>query len=492
MKMVIKVIVKCMLFLCVLAAVIGKTASVVERKESDSKFTDFYKHPEEFDVLFFGTSHVLRGIFPMELWNDYGIVSYNMSNNAETLAETYWVLKNTLNYSSPELVVIDLYKIPLNEKISRDEETGELLKEYLHDYMDSLPLSVTKIQAVWDLLPPGDRMEFLFDFSMYHERWSVLGQGDFEPAKSLEKGAGSYAGIVSTTGPEALSTDVRNEEHTLGKDYLEKMIELCQERGIEVLLTYIPYGEISEEDRSWANSGYTIAEKYKIAYANMLEEEGLIHYQIDCSDSDSHLNVSGGRKVTEYLGAYVTEHYHIPDRRNQAEYAAWFGDYQEYMEEKLQALSQEADLYKYLLLLRDQSLSCCCYIRAGSRIYEDELAVELLHNIGADERLEEARKNNEDYLVLFDNFDAQVYEFVGDETFENNVRFGLFEYYVDENGEKQLHIEDSADNYLTDSRERPSDLHVLVFDNADGEMVDKARFIMTESMNRKEIKKQAD
>ena len=54
--------------------------------------------------------------------------------------------------------------------------------------MDSLPLSVTKIQAVWDLLPPGDRMEFLFDFSMYHERWSVLGQGDFEPAKSLEKG----------------------------------------------------------------------------------------------------------------------------------------------------------------------------------------------------------------------------------------------------------------------------------------------------------------
>ena len=63
---------------------------------------------------------------------------------------------------------------------------------------------------------------------------------------------------------------------------------------------------------------------------------------------------------------------------------------------------------------------------------------------------------------------------------------------MDENGEKQLHIEDSADNYLTDSRERPSDLHVLVFDNADGEMVDKARFIMTESMNRKEIKKQAD
>ena len=49
-----------------------------------------------------------------------------------------------------------------------------------------------------------------------------------------------------------------------------------------------------------------------------------------------------------------------------------------------------------------------------------------------------------------------------------------------------------SDNYLTDSTERPSDLHVLVFNNANGEMVDKARFIMAESMTRKEIKMQAD
>ena len=93
---------------------------------------------------------------------------------------------------------------------------------------------------------------------------------------------------------------------------------------------------------------------------------------------------------------------------------------------------------------------------------------------------------------FFDNYTGQVYEFVGDETFERNVQFGLFEYDTDESGEKQLHIEFSKDNYLTDSTERPSDLHVLVFNNANGEMVDKARFIMAESMTRKEIKMQAD
>ena len=34
------------------------------------------------------------------------------------------------------------------------------------------------------------------------------------------------------------------EQKRLWKKYLRKMIELCQEKGIEILLTYIPYGGI--------------------------------------------------------------------------------------------------------------------------------------------------------------------------------------------------------------------------------------------------------
>lgn len=489
MRKNVKFFAACLVFLCLLAAVLGKVSAVVERKDSYSKYLDFYEQEEEFDVLFLGTSHVIRGVFPMELWNDYGIVSYNMSNHAETLPETYWVLRNSLDYKTPKLVVIDLYKLPLNEKISTDEETGELLKEYLHDYMDSVPLSRTKVKAVWDLLPADQRMEFLFDFSMYHERWSALGQGDFVKERSLEKGAETYAGIVSAEAPKEVSTDQRMEEDTLGKQYLRKMIELCQEKNIQVLLTYIPYGGITGEERMWANSGYTIAEQYGVPYVNLLEVDGLIDYEIDCSDSSSHLNISGGRKVTEYLGAYIMEHYQIPDRRSDAAYAGWLTDYQNYMEEKIDDLSVEDDLHEYLLQLNDQSMSCCYYVRPDSAIYEDELAMRLLNNIGELQRLDEARERNESYLVLADHYDGHVYEFVGDEEFQESVRFGLFDYYTDEDGEKRLYIEYSEDNYLTDSKERPSDLHVLVFDNATGEMVDKARFIMQDSMTRKEIKR---
>ena len=61
----------------ILVLVVGVTQKLFERKYSYSKYYDFYKQQQDFDVLFLGTSHVLNAVYPMELWRDYGIVSYN-------------------------------------------------------------------------------------------------------------------------------------------------------------------------------------------------------------------------------------------------------------------------------------------------------------------------------------------------------------------------------------------------------------------------------
>ena len=82
-------------------------SDITERKESKNKFSDFYEQEENYDVLFIGSSHVLNGVFPMELWKDYGIVSYNLSGHGSRGAVNYWILKNALEYTTPKLVVID-------------------------------------------------------------------------------------------------------------------------------------------------------------------------------------------------------------------------------------------------------------------------------------------------------------------------------------------------------------------------------------------------
>ena len=65
----------------ILMIVVSVTQKLFERKYSYSKYYDFYSQQQDFDVLFLGTSHVINAVYPMELWRDYGIVSYNMANH---------------------------------------------------------------------------------------------------------------------------------------------------------------------------------------------------------------------------------------------------------------------------------------------------------------------------------------------------------------------------------------------------------------------------
>ena len=68
----------------------------MRREDSDLKYSAFYAETQPIDVYLLGTSHVMDGIYPMELWRDYGIVSYNFGNPAETPEATYWTLRLAL------------------------------------------------------------------------------------------------------------------------------------------------------------------------------------------------------------------------------------------------------------------------------------------------------------------------------------------------------------------------------------------------------------
>ena len=54
---------------------IGMAGKVVQRKHSTVKYSDFWELSEQIDVLFFGSSHILNGINPLFLYEEYGITS---------------------------------------------------------------------------------------------------------------------------------------------------------------------------------------------------------------------------------------------------------------------------------------------------------------------------------------------------------------------------------------------------------------------------------
>ena len=126
----------------------------MRRDDSARKYGPFFEDKKGFDVLFFGTSRVLDGITPMELWRDYGITSYNMGNNSEPLGMTKWTLDLASDVHLPKVAVFDVFYV--------DHAVDEAWTfSFRHMFYDALPLSRRKIEAVRATQGEDGMLEFL-------------------------------------------------------------------------------------------------------------------------------------------------------------------------------------------------------------------------------------------------------------------------------------------------------------------------------------------
>ena len=438
----IKIILGAILTIALCCGQLFALNNLVQRKSSDFKYQPFFKQEQNFDVLFMGTSHVLSGICPMELWNDYGIVSYNMGGNGNEIATTYWVLKNALDYTTPQLVVIDCLKLGSDKKIADN-------KEYVHYSFDAFPITNNKKEAINDLFPEENRQEMLVDFSTYHTRWNDLGEEDINLVYTKEKGAETKIGVAVPKKPIWLKDKEKTEDYTVGAIYLRKMIEECQQRDIKVLLTYLPFPPAMYHQKD-ANLAEDIANEYGVEYINFLNDKDIINFDTDCFDPDSHLNYSGARKVTAYLGKHITKKYGIQDRRQDENYASWNKGYEDYMAFKFDRLKKQESLDNSLMLLSDTEMNSCIYIKGKSGVLQDKRMVELIKNVAGNKRLpelEQAIVQDKDYFIVVDNSTNTVLESTS-KRLNADTSFGKVTYIPSETQDLQLTINDQNINYL--------------------------------------------
>lgn len=434
-------------------------SNLTERKESKAKFSDFYEQEEDFDVLFLGSSHTINGVFPMELWNDYGIVSYNMAVHAGRTTDSYWLLKNALEYTAPELVVIDCCLISWNQK--------HTLTENLHKSTNHIPFSKTKVEMIRDLVGDVDKQwDFLWEFSTYHNRWNDLKQEDFDFQSSLEKGAESRIAVTVPSETVILDSTQKIEEETIEMEYLRRIIEECQEQEIEVLLTYLPFPD-NGEGQEESNTVWDIAEEYNVNYLDYHTLMAQVNFDTDCYDKDSHLNPSGARKITEYIGNYINSVYAIEDQRENEAYSHWHEDYKAYTQFKHDNIRNVNNLKTYLMLLKDKNLSYGIYLEKDLDMNTEQIINELLLNIGIDmvQVLEQDK-----CFVFVDNVNQNQ----GMITISESMETYFGEISLIYNQEEELELIGLGDNRMVIDFD--DDVAIVVFDNRTLSLVDQAKF----------------
>ena len=319
----------------------------------DLSYSTYFDYAEDYDVLYFGTSHVMYGINPLEIWNEYGVTSYNWGSPLCALPSTYWKLRNVLDYGTPKLVVVDCFRSALPYKTFN--------KYYTHEAFDAFPLSYMKWVAINDLMKDEARQEdehiftdserygVLFPLCDYHTRWGDLQEEDCGSDFVDTKG-GEFA--INVAVPIEISNTSEKTEITEdieGVIYLERIIEECRNRNIPLLLTYLPY----PTDETWkkeANMIQDIADKYGVNYVNFTNFD-VVNYQTDFADPYSHMNIAGQKKVSEYLGEYILFNYEIEDKRDSAIAGQWNAWYEEYKEYEAKLIKSQNNLNTYLMLL---------------------------------------------------------------------------------------------------------------------------------------------
>lgn len=437
---------------------------LVNRKDSYYKYQSFYDSQVHFDVLVMGTSHARYSIFPMELMHDYGIRAYNFGGHSNRMATSYWLMMNAFDYTDPNVVVIDCFMIREDGKF-REDKNGY---SYLHDAMDHIPMSVNKIKMASDLMQDNDRMgEYIWNFSQFHNRWNELGQNDFVPETTTTGGASFYYDVYS---PENVQESYAENiiANTTSIDYLRRMIEECQKREIDVLLTYLPF-PATQDYWDEANTVQQIAEEYDVRYINYLTED-VVDFQTDCKD-DNHLNYSGGQKITAHLGKYIKDNYDIPDRRD--EYASWNAEYQEYLAYKKEMLKEQVVIEGLLIGLRDDSFSFVLEVADGAYAKDAKYSA-LLKNVGIDS--DKIAEDTNTLIVVSREAGSTEY-YYGSYDEEISTAIGMLHKKQGESGEYEFYLGDTycwdcEDNYL---------LRFAVVDTDNKQLFDVVAFSNTKS-----------
>lgn len=296
------------------------------REDSRNKNAHFLEADRNYDVLFFGTSHVMDAIYPTELYEQTGLRSYNLGNAAETLEATLWTMRCAFDLHVPKVAVIDVAYV---DKVQAESSATYSLS---HLFYDSWPLSIHKIKAIHALFPRERQGEFLFPLIAYHSRWEEL------MTQSTERICDSdpfMYGAELRAGREEPAEYERTQEcdfrETPGKRALSEIVALCREKGVEPVLVGIPY-PAEKEKQEIINSVAALALDWQVPFLNLFDQSDLVDFTTDCYDPQSHLNPDGAVKVTRYLGTYLKETYDFSERLSETEKEKWEADLQLYKE----------------------------------------------------------------------------------------------------------------------------------------------------------------
>lgn len=454
-----------------------------ETSNSFARIQLMSQEEEQPDVVFIGSSVVFRGINPLQLFQEYGISSYDFAPPNQSMEVTRFYVEEAIKTASPKLIVLEplrFLNFPLNEQRTRW-------------WLDPMPLNLEKLKTIVQLYSENERFDLHFDLGgkaswvfpllRYHSRWKELTANDFvlDQRVRFYHGAEHYHGYGTHFGANSVKIDVYNDQLELdeaviaeAEKYFEQIVKLCDESGTELLVLRMPSG-------NWRRVQHDVvsrwADEYGVSFIDYNDDSSLLEeLQLDMDTDfvdDVHMNDNGASKLSAHLGRLLHENYDLPDHRGEPEYADWDQDWQVYQHDKAAwELSHETDWGSYLEKLQDPDYSVyiACKDNVGGGKHP-ELTGQL-KTLGLMPELETAGAVG--YLAVIDGGEV-IYEVLEDEPLEYETVVGGHHIEMVSEGYHQ----GNRASVRIDGAEHCMDrrgLQIVVYDNVLEDVVDSVTF----------------
>ena len=297
-------VIKGILFIGILICLIEVLNFILIPKHSLFKASNYEVSGEKdnsIDVIFLGDSLVYSSVSPMEIWNEYGVTSFDCSEAAQIIPDSLRYLEFTFENQKPKVVFMEA------NVLFRDPKKRQL----------SVSLAQSSLR--------------LFPIAKYHDNWKkYLEEKSDSVWVNVYKG---YKYITKIDSAKTMDYMAETEEFNTipehNMDYFDKIVELCEKNGAKLILIGFP------SQKSWKykkhNTATKVASDYGLDFIDLNLEDLGISWKDDTKDKGAHLNHSGAKKVSKYIGNYIIENKLAEDHRGDSFYNSWNVAYKQYL-----------------------------------------------------------------------------------------------------------------------------------------------------------------
>ena len=374
---IVKIICFCLVAVLMVNALEGlfKPKWLENRWASSKTNKSFYElEKNSTEVLFFGASVIAATADPYQLYEDYGISSYNLGVMSQPMIGTFFWFKEALDTQDIKVAVVEIKSA--GKSSEKAEEKARKSYDYMRIGKNKLQYAIeyNSVQRDEDEVKP-DLFSYLFPLSLYHSRWSELNYDDYDFFLGNNKSYTRGFSVLSTQfkdmntyieedaqkglydGFEVESDKIESPNEVNAK-YVRRIIELAKERNVKLLFVKSPDTGWKEKQHNYIQK---IADENDIPFIDMnlksVRKELDFNYKTDLADA-IHLNIKGAKKTSEFLGKYLTENYDLTDyREGNNSVKKSFEKYKKYYEASIKEgeLSFPTTLDEYLKKVQDKS-----------------------------------------------------------------------------------------------------------------------------------------